>query len=388
MICGVWVMSGSAHEAPELAGATHLVEHLTLRRCGGRDRRQLAMLVDRLGGDVDAWTSHELMGVSVQTTVDAFEQGMGLLVDAVHDPTFDPRDVELELRITRAELDLVRDDPQEQVEEAILAAAWGDHPQARPVIGTPDSLANLTPEVLRRHHHALIRPGRVLAAVVGDVETERILQRLDGLPLGRPPVPPKLAPLRWVGRRQTLLRRGVDQVHARLAFPACAAGDPQAVVLTVLNRLVGVGASSRLFQRLREEEGLTYDIWSSPVLRLGGGLFEVGWACAPDAFADVWRLVAEELARLTDGVTGEEVEVAREGLVRGLAIDAESPAAVCAMDVAEVLERGRRFDLETTARELGAVTAEQVRSLAARLLRRGRMAAAVCGPEGLSMQVA
>ncbi len=388
MICGLWVMSGSAHEPAAIAGATHLVEHLTLRRCGSRDRRQLAMLVDRLGGDVDAWTSHELMGVSIQTTVDAFEEAMSLLVDAVREPTFDPDDVELELRVARAELELVRDDPQEQVEDAILAAAWGDHPQARPVIGTAESLANLTPEVLRRHHAALVRPGRVLAAVVGDLAVERITARLDGLPLDLPPRVPSLPPLGWVGRHDVVGRGGVDQVHARLAFPAFAAGDPGAIALTVLNRLIGVGASSRLFQRLREEEGLTYDIWSSPVLRLGGGLFEIGWACAPEVFADVRRLVGEELAKVGTDLCDGEVEVAKEGLIRGLVIDAESPAAVCAMDVAELLERGRRFDPEATAAELEGVTTREVRDLARRLLRGDRMAMAVCGPEGLSVRVA
>jgi predicted Zn-dependent peptidase len=73
---GVWLAAGSAHESRAVAGATHMVEHLTLRRCGGRDRFALARLVDRLGGDVDAWTSAELMGVTVQTTVDALDEGL------------------------------------------------------------------------------------------------------------------------------------------------------------------------------------------------------------------------------------------------------------------------------------------------------------------------
>lgn len=388
LLCGVWMTAGSAHEPAALAGATHLVEHLTLRRCGDHDRKSLAELVDRLGGDVDAWTSFESMGVTVQTTVDALEDGIRLLVDAVLTPTFDPDDVELERRVALAELELIQDDPVERVEEAILRAAWGDHPLARPVIGTAESLAALTPAQLKDHHRDLLRPGRVLAAVSGDVDPADITHRLRGLPLGDPPASPRLPGLKWHGDHLKVFREGTEQAHVRLAFPGVATADPDLVEMTLLNRILGVGASSRLFQRLREDEGLTYDIWSAPVPRRTGGLLEVGWACSPDVFGDVWRLVMEELRRLRTDVTDDEVEVARTGLVRGLVMDTESPSAVCAMDVAETLDRGRRFDPEVTIAEIESVAASRVRDMAARILDFDRMASAIGGPEGLSVQVA
>jgi hypothetical protein len=111
---GVWITRGAAHDPKPIAGATHLVEHLTLRACGPHDRRSLALAVDRLGGEVDAWTGSELMGVSVNTTIDAIGEALDLLVDAVLSPTFEPDDVELERRVTRAELELIADDPAER----------------------------------------------------------------------------------------------------------------------------------------------------------------------------------------------------------------------------------------------------------------------------------
>ncbi len=385
---GVWITSGAAHEADSLAGATHLVEHLTLRRCGGRDRFDLARTLDRLGGDVDAWTSSELMGVSVQTTMDAAAEALGLLVDAVLEPSFREDDVELERRIALAELDLLTDDPVEQVEEALLHAAWGDHSLARPVIGTADTLRNLDPARLQAHHAAMVRPGRVLAAVAGDVDRETLADLLKRLPLHRAAGPPSMPPVVWQGSHQVIHRPGIDQAHVRLAFPTISAGDPRTIVLGVLNRILGVGSSSRLFQRLREAEGLTYDIWTSPVLRRRGGLLEVGWACSPVVYDDVWSIVDEELRRIAVDVTDEEVEVTKEGMIRGLIMDSELPAGRCAMDVAELLDRNRRFDPERTRDEILAVTTVQVRHAAAGLLRPERMAAAVCGPEGLSVRVA
>ncbi len=384
---GVWIGSGSAHESAEMAGATHLVEHLMLRRCGGRDRFELARTVDRLGGDVDAWTSSELMGVSIQTTADAVGEALDLLVDAILEPTFRQDDVELERRVSPPELELLRDDPAEKVEEGIQQAAWGDHPLARPVIGTEESLTKLGPETLRRHHQSMVRPGRVLAAVAGDVDREELARRLQRLPLAVPLELATLPPLVWKGTRNVITREGADQAHARLAFPSVAAGDPEAIPVGVLNRILGVGSTSRLFQRLREVEGLTYDIWSSSALRRSGGLLEVGWACSPAVFRDVWLLVVEELRRIAVDLVDDEVEVALEGIVRGLDMDSEMPAARCAMDVGEVLDRGRRFDQERTRREILAVTPDHIRELAAGMLRPERMATAVCGPDGMAALV-
>lgn len=385
---GVWIAMGAAHEPESLAGATHLVEHLTLRRCGGRDRFDLARTLDRLGGDVDAWTSSELMGVSVQTTVDATAEALGLLVDAVLEPSFRDDDVELERRIALAELELLQDDPAEQVEEELLRAAWGEHPLARPVIGTAGTLSTLDPVKLRKHHATMVRPGRVLAAVAGDVTPATLAGLLARLPLHQPLRPPTMPPVVWHGGHRAIHRKGTDQVHVRLAFPTMAAGDPATIVLGVLNRILGVGSSSRLFQRLREAEGLTYDIWTGPALRRVGGLLEVGWACSPAVSGDVWRIVEEELRRIAVDLVDEEVEVTKEGMVRGLTMDAELPAARCSMDVSELLDRRRRFDPERSRDEILAVTTARVRELAAETLRPERMAAAVCGPEGLSVRVA
>jgi predicted Zn-dependent peptidase len=158
--------------------------------------------------------------------------------------------------------------------------------------------------------------------------------------------------------------------------------------LAVLSRTLGDGASSRLFQRLREDEGLTYDIWAGPVLRRLGGLLEVGWACAPSAFSDAWRLVGEELGRVADDLGKDEVDVAKEGLLRGLEMDMESPGGICSHDVGEVLERGRRFDAATARREYERLTVDEVRELAAEILQPQNMASAVCGPEGAAIRVA
>jgi len=384
---GVWAVHGSAHDPEPLAGATHLIEHLTLRCCGKHNRESLARLVDRLGGSVDAWTSVELMGVTIQTTSDALDDALGLLCDALLTPTFASTDVALEQRIAQAELDLVQDDPVEQAEEGLLQAAWGDHPLARPVIGSAATLKRLTSRTLRRHHKQLVAPGRLLAAVVGDVETSPVAEMLTRLPLQTSPSAPPLPALTFSGNRKTIVHHGIDQVHVRLAFEATSAADPAVPVLTVLNRILGVGASSRLFQKLREEAGLTYDIWSGLVLRSLGGLLEIGWACTPEAYEATHRLVIDELERFTDTISDAEIEIAKQAHTRGLQMDVETTAGLCVLEVSEVLERQRRFNLDQAIHEIDQVTVPQVKALAHQLFTLESMAMVVCGPENLCEKV-
>jgi len=382
---GVWVTRGSADESDDLAGATHLVEHLTLRRCGGRDRRVMAALIDRLGGDVDAWTGAEMMGVSLSTTADSLGDGLELLVDAITAPSFEVEDVELERRVILAELELIHDDPAELVEEALLRAAWGKHPLARPVIGSAESVAAMDIATLRRHHAELIQPGRLVVALAGDIDGNGALSCLERLDLGSVPARPRLAALEWSTGRETVTRTWADQVHTRIAFEAMPSSDPRLAALSVLNRVLGNGSSSRLFQRLREGEGLTYDIWSGLALRRPGGLLEIGWACAPEVNHEVWKHVLAEVERLPRDLADNELEVAQEGLLRGLRMDSDSPMARCAMDVTEVLDHGRRFDLGAVRAELETVTIDDVRGLAESILRLDRMAAALCGPNGAEL---
>ena len=382
---GIWVTRGSADETDDLAGATHLVEHLTLRRCGGRDRRVLAALIDRLGGDVDAWTGVEMMGLSLTTTADSLGEGLELLVDAITEPSFDSEDVELERRVILAELDLLHDDPAELVEEALLRAAWGEHPLARPVIGSAESVAAMDIETLRRHHGELIQSGRLVVALAGDIDGNGSLSCLERLDLNSVPTRPHLTALEWSTGRETVIRTWADQVHTRLAFEAIPSGDSRLAALTVLNRVLGNGSSSRLFQRIREGEGLTYDIWSGLALRRPGGLLEIGWACAPEVNHRVWNHVLTEVKRLPGNLAADEVEVALEGILRGLLMDSDLPMARCAMDVAEVLDRGRRFDLAKVRAEIETVTIDDVRELAESILRPDHMAAALCGPEGVEL---
>jgi len=336
-------------------------------------------MIDRLGGDIDAWTSAETMALSVQTTQDALPEALGILRDALLEPSFDPDDVALELQVARAEQQLNRDDPIEVVNEAILTAAWGDHPLSRPIIGTPSGLEALDPETLREHHKTrLILPERIIVGLVGDVEPSVLEEGLEGLPLGKELIRPHLRSPSWEGKTLDICRPSSEQAHIRLAFPGRPADDEDAVLISVLCRILGGGNSSRLFQRLREDRGICYDIWASPVFRSPAGLIEIGWACSPEHLSESRALVLEEIRKLAESLSDEETEVAIEGMRRSLVMEAETAAGRAGLDIAEVLDRGRRFELSGALQELKAVTRTRLIGAAEVFLDLSKMASATC----------
>ncbi len=376
---GIWIAHGAAHDPEKIAGATHLVEHLTLRRCGGRDRLELARLLDRLGGEIDAWTAAESMGLSVQTTLDALPDAMAILRDALITPSFAPEDVDLEKQIALAEQRLAQDDPSDRVGEAILQAAWGKHPLARPIVGTPESISALSPEILEEHHRLrLLRPERIVIGVVGDLDAGTIEEGLDGIPLGNKLEGSTIQAPEWLAGSITIDGSSVDQSHVRLAFPAVELKHPDAILFAVLSRILGGGNSSRLFQKLREDEGLCYDIWTSPVLRSSAGLLEIGWAASPAMAERCRELVLAEVEALASSITQLEVETAVQGLRRSLLMDAETPQGRASLDIGEFMDRGRRFDLKRNLAEINAITREDLSRIASEYLRPELMASAIC----------
>ena len=376
---GIWIAHGGAHDPADAAGSTHLVEHLTLRRCGGRERLELARLLDRLGGEVDAWTSAESMGLSIQTTLDALPEALGVLRDAVMEPTFLEEDVRLECQVALAEYRLSRDDPADRVGEAILQAAWGDHPLARSIVGTPESIALLGPALLEEHHRIrMLRPDRLIVAAVGDLDTAILEETLEGLPLGGSVSRPRLSAPQWHAEKIEIDGMGAEQVHVRLAFPGVPAAHPDAVLFQVLARILGGGNSSRLFQKLREDEGLCYDIWATPVLRSTAGLIEVGWASSAASAPRCMELVLEEIGRLHERLETVEIATAVEGLRRALLMDSETPQGRASLDIGEILERNRRFDLQAVQAELDAVDLDRLLDAAREFLRPEIMASAIC----------
>ena len=378
---GAWIRSGSADEPAELAGITHLLEHLLLRRCGHRSSEQIAELIDALGGAVDAFTTREACAITAHVPADRQSEALGLILDALFEPTLLAEDVRLEQKVVDAEFDLVQDSPVEVAAERALEACWGEHPLARPVLGTRERVSRLRSDELQRFHRERFGLERLLLVVVSPTPPEAI-DALASLPHVVPPAPPPACPA-WRHGILVEERDGLEQIYANLVLPGLASADEEAMTLAVLHQLLGGGASSRLFRELRDRLGLVYEVETATYSTSTAGLLEVTFSCPARQSGKCWDAVLGVLDRVAaGGITDREVVLAKQAIGSGLVLGAEGADALMEAHAGEFLARGVRFDVARLREELEQVTPERVRALGRRLIDLSILSGAVCGPHG------
>ncbi|MEP0775421.1 MAG: insulinase family protein [Acidobacteriota bacterium] len=376
---GAFVRSGSAHEPAHLAGITHLIEHLLLRRTARRATAEIAELIDALGGGVDVYTTRESCAITAHVPAVRFSEALDLIVEALFAPRFTAADVRLERGIVAAEFDLVQDSPAESAAERALLAAWDGHPLARPVLGERGIVERLGVESLRTYHRQRFTTSRLLVVAAGPLSEAAIARRL---PAPSPSSPePALAPPVWHPGVMVEEREGLEQVYVNLVLPGLPAGHPDGLVLAVLHQLLGAGNASRLFRELRDRRGLVYEVESAVDATSLAGVLEVVFSAPVRQVAAAWAAVLKVLEEVGEGrIADREVALARESIASAIVLGTEGPDALMEAHAAEMLARGRRFDAAQLRRELDAVTPERVRELARRLVRLELLAGAVCGP--------
>jgi predicted Zn-dependent peptidase len=384
---GVWVGVGSRDEGPTVAGAAHFLEHLLFKATPTRSALDIAQAMDAVGGELNAFTAKE------QTCYYAhvIDQDLPLAVDMVSDVVLNglcrSTDVDVERQVVLEEIAMRDDDPEDLVGDAFLSALFGDHPIGRPVIGSVESIEGMQAAQLRGFHLRRYRTDRMVVAVAGNVEHDHTVElvhrafaeRLDpsAEPARRregrfrPASPPEL---HWSHR---------DSEQAHLAFGVRAFGRHEGErrwPLSVLNTVVGGGLSSRLFQRIREERGLAYSVYSSVDTFADTGAFSVYIGCQPENLGKVATLargVLEEVA--ANGITDAECARAKGSLRGGLVLGLEDSASRMNRIGRSELSYGNHRSVSDTLTRIDAVTTEEVSAIARTLLSRP-FAASIVGP--------
>ncbi|WP_433733069.1 M16 family metallopeptidase [Nocardia sp. CA-129566] len=384
---GVWVGVGSRDEGASVAGAAHFLEHLLFKATPTRSALDIAQAMDAVGGELNAFTAKE------QTCYYAhvLDEDLPLAVDMVSDVVLNglcrAEDVDVERQVVLEEIAMRDDDPEDLVGDAFLSALFGDHPIGRPVIGSIETVEAMNATQLRGFHLRRYRPDRMVVAVAGNVEhdhTVELVHRAFG-----PRLDPSAEPAR---RREGRFRpHSVPQLHwshrdseqAHLAFGVRAFGRHEGErrwPLSVLNTVVGGGLSSRLFQRIREERGLAYSVYSSVDTFADTGAFSVYIGCQPENLGKVASLargVLEEIA--ANGITDAECARAKGSLRGGLVLGLEDSASRMNRIGRSELSYGNHRSVSETLARIDAVTTEEVSAIARTLLARP-FAASVAGP--------
>jgi predicted Zn-dependent peptidase len=379
---GVWVSVGSSHEEPELRGISHCIEHMLFKGTRTRSARDIAELMDSVGGNLNAFTDKEATCYHARI-VDTHERlAVELLADMFENSTIDPDELSKEQQVILEEIRMYDDSPDEVSQDLFLRSVWGGSALGEPTIGYAETVSSITRQLLLDYMASKYVPSAVVITAVGNVEhadfVEEARKQFGGLRGGRlqqDPKPPVFRPVTVVKQKDC------EQVYVLVGAEGTSASDDRRYEFSVLDTILGGGMASRLFQEIREKRGLVYSVYSSHQTYRTGGLFTIAASTRPKNAAEVLGLIRAETANLAErGVTAEEVARAKEHLKGGLLLSLESTSTRMLRLGRTELVAGRTIPPSEVIAKVDAVTKEQVDAIARTLFAPGRQALTVLGP--------
>jgi predicted Zn-dependent peptidase len=301
---GVWIASGSRHETAPVGGISHLLEHMAFKGTERRNPYEIAVSLEALGGHLNAFTEKEFTCYCALVLDEHLEQAVDVLADIVQHPVLRPADLRSEKGIIHEEIRNVQDTPEDLIHERFLETVFSRHPLGAPILGTPATLRGIRREDLLTHRKSRYVYSNCIVSAAGNVDHRRLCRMIDSrfrdLGAGRPAkaLPPKIGAV-----RARTVRAPVSQGHICTGALGVSYTDRRKFPLLVLDTYFGGGMSSRLFQKLREEQGLSYSVYSFLDFWSDTGLWGVYTSTSP-----------ETLNRALDAIRAETRILIREGM--------------------------------------------------------------------------
>ncbi|MDR1633464.1 MAG: insulinase family protein [Bifidobacteriaceae bacterium] len=383
---GFWVLVGSRDEVAGQFGSTHFLEHLLFKGTKTRTAEQIAVAFDSIGGEFNAATAKESTCYFARVLADRAAVAIELLADMLTSSVLDRRDFETERGVILEELAMNQDDPTDVAHEAFAAAVYGDHPLARPIGGRPADIEAVSRDSVWDHYVRHYRPERLVVIAAGQLD-HRTVVSLVAEALERGGWGPaaagehQSAPLRPVSPQVALptegrvegLARPTEQAQVLIGCEGLIATDERRHALAVLGSVLGGGMSSRLFQEIREKRGLAYSTYCFTTSHSDAGSFGVYAGCTPAAAAEVTALMESQWECLgRDGLRPGELERVKGQITGATLLSLEEPYSPMNRLGRAATLMGELPPIEEIIARIEAVTADQVRSLAADLASRPR----------------
>ncbi len=364
---GYYLRSGSAVESEEHGGASHFLEHLVFKGTEKRSTAEIAQVIDILGGDVDAFTGKEYTSFYAHVLDEQLGTALELLTDIVTAPRFTHDDVEMERGVILEEIKMVEDTPDDLVHEIFVTSFWPDHPLGRPILGTEETIARLQRDKIVEHYRETFQPSNVIFAASGNLRPE------DVLPFLEKEFPKSTQPAfrrEWstpTPAQHVILRekRELEQVHLCLGSRGFPQQGEERYAAALFNATLGGSMSSRLFQRIREKEGLVYSVASYHNGYLNGGYEAIYAACAPKNLRRVLDLTLAEMRKIKgEGVTAEELAASKLHLKGSILLSLESTISRMSGIARQEYYFGRQYSADEIIEHIDAVTLDDIRNVA------------------------
>ncbi len=387
---GVWIKSGSRRESPEINGITHFIEHMLFKGTTTRTAEDIAREVDSIGGHLDAFTAKECVCFSTKVLDEHLPKAMDILGDLVLRPRFDSGDLSKEKGVILEELKMDEDNPDHLVHEIFTQNFWKGHAIGKPILGTKRTINRLDSEALRDYYTRCYEPANIVVSAAGNLSHRRLVglvEKIFGAMKRRRPEKPGPPPA--THSRITLKhKQHLEQVHICLGVPSYPLPHERRYACYILNTILGGGMSSRLFQNIRERQGLAYAVFSELSPCSDTGCLSIYAGTSIESAHRVVDSIIQEFRELKEKLApAEELRRAKDHLKGSLMLSLESTTSRMSNLARQEMYFARFFSLDEIAKRIETVTAEDVNRVANEFFTKSSVAVTIVGNlNGLKIQ--
>ena len=375
---GIWVNVGSRDESNSTAGASHFLEHLLFKGTKKRSSLEISSSIEAVGGETNAFTSKEYTCFYARVIDKDLPLAVDVISDLITSSVVRAEDVEAERKVVLEEIAMRDDDPSDLIHDLFLEKYYGDTPLGRPILGSVNSIKNMSRNTVFNYYKNRYKPEDLVVAVAGNVKHKKVVQLVEEALskdefLDQPKKEFKVCTstqVKVTGRgKVTLLDKKTEQAHIVYGVPGVAREDKSRFALSVLSSAIGGGMSSRLFQEIREKRGLAYSTYAYSQQFAGSGDLSFYVGCKPDKAEESIKIIQSILYDIAEnGLTQEEIERAKGAVSGALVLSQEDTGSRMTRIGKSELVYGQILSFDEILREVANVTPEQIKEIAHKTL--------------------
>jgi predicted Zn-dependent peptidase len=379
---GIWIKSGSRDEDPQWNGISHFIEHMVFKGTQHRSAEDIARQVDSIGGGMDAFTAKECICFNIKVLDEHLPIAMDVLSDLVLNPVFAPEDIGRERGVILEEIKMDEDSPDYLVHEIFTQNFWRDHPLGKPILGTKMTVKKFEREPMLDFYAERFAPGNVIICAAGNLKHEQFVELVvrhfqhmkpakNGFHSSQPEIVPRI-----IMRN----KKSLEQVQICVGVPSHPIAHARRHASYILNTLLGGGMSSRLFQNIRERQGLAYAIYSDLSPYRDTGCLSVYAGTSRESAAKVVQCIVSEFRKLkSEAVPAEELRRSKDQLKGSLMLSLESSTARMSNLARQEMYFDHFYGMDELLEKIESVTAEELQALANEFFRTDSVAVTVLG---------
>ena len=379
---GIWIKTGSREEDPRWNGISHFIEHMVFKGTENRSAEDIARQVDSIGGNMDAFTAKECICFNIKVLDEHLPIALDVLSDLVLRPMFKPEDIERERGVILEEIKMDEDNPDYLVHEIFTQNFWKNHALGRPILGTKETVKRFAPTSVRKLYAERFVPSNIIVSAAGHLKHEQFVKLVAGHFEGMKPGKSKFrSPVPRVVPKIVLRnKKSLEQVQICMGVPSYPIAHAERHASYVLNTLLGGGMSSRLFQNIRERQGLAYAIYSDLNPYRDTGCLSVNAGTSRETAGKVVRSIVAEFHKLkSELIPPEELRRAKDQLKGSLMLSLESSTARMSNLARQEMYFDRFFSMDEMIRKIEEVTSEQVKRISEEFFQPDAIAVTILG---------